>query len=100
MTQIYTDVMADNWLDLATNVIPLLKDGYADLECVFGYLSVSNPESAPHIQKMKAAHVGEFKGSVSLLGSPGDSTPPDGPTLEKMPAPCEGGNCLATASVR
>ena len=83
VTQVYSDVMANNWLDLATNVIPLLKDGYADLECIFNYLSVSNPEAAPHIKAMKAAHVGEFRGSVSLR-SPSDSTPSAGPTLEKI----------------
>jgi hypothetical protein len=66
VTQVYSDVMSDNWLDLATNVIPLLKDGYADIECIFGYLGTSNPETVPHIKAMKAQHADEFKGSVSM----------------------------------
>ena len=70
VTQVYNDVMSDNWFDLATNVVPLLKDGYADIECIFGYLKTSNPETVPHIQKLTAAHVDEFKGSVSVLSAP------------------------------
>jgi len=68
--QIYADVMADNWLDLADNVVPALKDGWADVDCIFGHLKTSNPETVPHIQKLKAQHAEDFKGSVSCSGSP------------------------------
>ncbi len=76
---VYRDVMTENWFDLASNVVPLLKEGYADVECIWGYLSKSNPETVPHIQKLRAKHAAEFKGSVSLR-SPGDATTKTGPT--------------------
>lgn len=83
VTQTYNDIMSEDWLDLATNVVPLLKDGYADLQCIWNYLGVSNPETLPHIQSLKAKHADAFKGSVSLR-SPGDSTPKQGPTATKI----------------
>jgi len=70
VTQTYNDVMTENWIDLAENVVPLLKDGYADLQCVWNYLGTSNPETLPHINTMKAKHAAEFKGSASCSGSP------------------------------
>ena len=121
VTRVYDDVMTENWIDLAENVVPLLKDGYADLTCIWNYLGTSNPETLPHVNAMKAKHADAFRGSVSCSGvptvvvarlstdavacarhcgedgwslssggcvcrtseamrSPGDSTPPTGPT--------------------
>src|SRR6185437_10467900 len=79
VTRVYDDVMTENWIDLAENVVPLLKDGYADLQCVWSYLGTSNPETLPHINAMKAKHADAFKGATSMLRSPGDSTPKKGP---------------------
>jgi len=79
VTRVYDDTKAENWIDLAENVVPLLKDGYADLSCIWNYLETSNPETLPHINAMKAKHADAFKGSVSTLRSPGDSTPKKGP---------------------
>jgi hypothetical protein len=70
VTRTYDDAMTENWIDLAENVVPLLKDGYADLTCIWNYLGTSNPETLPHINAMKAKHAAEFKGSASCSGSP------------------------------
>jgi hypothetical protein len=80
VTRVYDDVMTENWIDLAENVVPLLKDGYADLQCVWSYLGTSNPETLPHINAMKAKHADAFKGATSMLRSPGDATPKTRPT--------------------
>jgi len=70
VTRTYDDAMTENWVDLAENVVPLLKDGYADLTCIWNYLGTSNPETLPHINAMKAKHAAEFKGLASCSGSP------------------------------
>ena len=76
VTQVYNDVMTDNWFDLATNVVPLLKDGYADIEGHLRLLEDLEPRNGPRrIQKLTAAHADEFKGSVSMR-STGNSMAP------------------------
>ena len=69
VTRVYDDVMTENWIDLAENVVPLLKDGYADLQCVWNYLGTSNPETSPHINAMRAKHADAFRGSTASLDS-------------------------------
>ena len=84
VTRVYDDVMTENWIDLAENVVPLLKDGYADLQCVWSYLGTSNPETLPHVNAMKAKHADAFKGATSMLRSPGDATPKTGPAATSL----------------
>jgi hypothetical protein len=84
VNQVYADVMTENWADIVANVVPLLTDGYADVLCIFGYLQTSNPETVAHIEQLKTAHADAFRASTALR-SPGDSTPPTGPTLDKIP---------------
>jgi len=69
VTRVYDDTTAENWIDLAENVVPLLKDGYADLTCIWNYLGTSNPETLPHINAMKVKHADAFRGSTASLDS-------------------------------
>lgn len=72
VTEVYEDVMAEDWIDLATKVVPLLSDGYADVTCILNYLATSNPETVPHIQALKAAHV-ELRGGTAANVYPKES---------------------------
>lgn len=76
--EVYTDILTENWGDLAVTAIQALPSGWADVVCIYDALKDANPALVGHMEKLEAAHV-ELRGAVSLR-CPGDPTPKTGPT--------------------
>lgn len=55
VTEVYTDLMTENWGDLVFEVVPFLTSGYADLQCIIDALKQTNPEVAPKAVKFEKA---------------------------------------------
>lgn len=71
--EVYTDIMTENWGDLATVAVPALADGWNDVVCIYDALKAGNPGLTPHFEKLKAGHV-ELRGASACRA----------PTLEKV----------------
>ena len=95
--QVYGDFMAENWGDLATNVVPLLKDGWADIVCIENALKTAHPEMVPHFEKLKAGHV-ELRVAETSKPDPGDRLPGASPAAGGAPrVPAAGPKMFAYA---
>lgn len=73
VNEVYADIMAENWNDLATVAVPALADGWADVACIYDALKGANPALVGHMQNLKAGHVELRAVAENLLrGGPSD----------------------------
>ena len=55
--EVYTDIMTENWGDLAMAAVPALKAGWDDIACIYDALKAKNPQLVPHMNKLKSQHL-------------------------------------------
>jgi hypothetical protein len=54
---VYRDIRDENWADIAENIVPILAEGWSDVQCIYNALTSAHPELVPHMERLKAGHV-------------------------------------------
>lgn len=64
--QVWNDLKTKNYVDLATNVLPLLRDGWNDMRCIIDALETAHPELHEPATEFQRQHAVEIRNAKPL----------------------------------